>query len=608
MRKDYELTAVVLAAVFAALPAALPGGELYVDNAPHLVELRLLAEQVLGGDLWFSGWADGPLGGFAVGELNAPLAWVPLALLVALGLPVVPLYALATLASNAVLGVGMLKLARKVLPGGAVVAALLAVSAPVDLYGIGGATGGMWPYRLACGLGLWWWARPRGVVQDATWLSLILLTHTYTGVMAFGWLLLMRWHRALPAIGLATLATAAFWGPILAHGLSETVRAPYPWTPGEVALLHLLPVDVFTWRVYNHMLEGDTLARLLELGTEAFVGQAWSLVWQGVLLVGGLVALRRVRPSWQAVLAVGAVAVVMLAHLDLLGPNPWRYLVAWRLGLCLLAGAVVPRAVAAVLPLLALGVGLREGTVCLGEAGEACAALERTWEALEAAEPEGLVFHQDSFWRPTTPEVLRGGHVGAMLSVHTDLPVLSSWYGVTPIATVRPSASDVGVLFGRPERAVYADPDAFFARCRTMGVGSVISVTPELADFLDADPRYRQVTREGPFGAWVLTTPPQAAIGAAAGPVELVTVERGHLVAEVPAGPLRVRRSHHPWWVATLDGEPLEITDDGNGLIGADAPHAGTLELVWARRGQGFRWLSLLGVLGLLVTRWTGKG
>ena len=585
MRDGFTSWAVTVAAVVAVLPAVLPGAELYLDNAPHLVEVRLLAEQVLPGAAWFTGWADGPLAGFAVGELNAPLAWTPLALMVAVGLPVVPLYGLATVGSNVVLGLGMLRLARRVVPSGALVAALLAVSAPADLYGIGGATGGMWPFRLGCGLGLWWWAGPRGLARDAAWLSLILLTHTYPGVMAFGFLLLVRRQHALAPLGLASLVTSGFWVPIAFGGLADALRAPYPWSPLEVAVLHLLPVDVFGW----------------QLGVRALLGGSWSLPWAAVVVFGAAVGLRRGRPGPVPVLAVGGVAAVLLLELALLGPNPWRYLVAWRLGLCLLAARLVPWTLAAVLPVCAFAVGWQESTRCLGEDAAVCGALASTWTELADAAPEGLVFHQDPFWKGDAPGALVGGHGGAMLSVATDLPVIGSWYGVTPIATVGPTASDVGVLFGREEGAMLADPEGLHARFRRLGVGAVVSVTPALADFLDADHRYRRVTRTGPLGAWVLEAPPQQAIGARLGPVTLLEETRGRLLAEVPAGPLRIRRSHHPWWVATIDGVELELERSELGLLTADVPAAGTFELQFTPRLVGSRWLSLLGLV-LLVS------
>jgi len=583
VRPAYESIAVALAAVVAVAPAALPGGELYLDNAPHLVELKLLAEQVLPRTLWFTGWADGPLAGFAVGELNAPLAWTPVALLVALGVPIVPIYALAVLASNVVLGLGMLRLARRVLPAGALVAALLAVSAPADLYGIGGATGGMWPFRLACGLGLWWWSGARGAVRDAIWLSVVLLTHTYAGVMAFCYLLIANRRRALLPIGVAALVTAAFWGPIAFGGLTEGLRAPYPWSPMEVGLLHLVPVDVFAW----------------QLGALALLGGYWSLGWAVVVVVAAGWALSRSLPPLVPSIALAAVALVLLVHLGLLGPNPWRYLVAFRLGLCLLAAPWVPRALAALLPLLALAVGWQETTRCVGSSAPVCDALESTWAALDARSPQGLVFHQDPFWKPDAPGALAQGHVGAMISVVTDLPVIGSWYGVTPIATVAPTASDVRVMFGREEGAMLADPEGLYARFRRLGVGSVVSVTAAFADFLDADPRYERVSRTGPLGAWTLVDAPQGAVGAARGAVTVVSSRAGALEADVPAGPLRIRRSHHPWWTASLDGAPLELERSELGLMVAHAPGAGRLALAWTPRARGFRWLSLVGLLVL---------
>lgn len=74
-----QVTAVVCAvAVLALLPVLLHPGAvgLYYDNAPHLAEVQSLAA---GDFLGHVVWDPRLNAGEAVGQLNAPLAWTPLA-------------------------------------------------------------------------------------------------------------------------------------------------------------------------------------------------------------------------------------------------------------------------------------------------------------------------------------------------------------------------------------------------------------------------------------------------------------------------------------------------------------------------------------------------
>ena len=63
------------AAFVSLLPCLQPSVAVYVDNAPHLVEVAAMA------DAWPAvvSWTDRANSGMVVGQLNAPLAWWPLA-------------------------------------------------------------------------------------------------------------------------------------------------------------------------------------------------------------------------------------------------------------------------------------------------------------------------------------------------------------------------------------------------------------------------------------------------------------------------------------------------------------------------------------------------
>lgn len=612
-------------AVAAVLPGLLPGSEAYLDNPTHLLELHSLAWEVLPRDRWFTGWSGLAEAGMAVGQLNAPLAWLPLAALMRAGLPIVPLYLACIALSNVVFALGTYRLGRRLFrdPFAAFAGSAIATLWAPDLFGLAGAAAGMWPFRLAIGVLVWGMASaaPR-IGRAAAWASGVFLLHTYVGLVAFAWVALSalaevaRGRRGLAgrwvAVGATALALAAFfWVPLL-DGDLRTFSAKI-WPAGFFLATLALPLKVAELEA-KHAIFWFADGLLLPFAL---------LIYAGVAL-----AIRRRPPladrelALRLAAATGALAVLLLVVVPLtgwlgLGPNPWRYLVFLRVPLYLAAGAglaTLPfrRAALATVAAVALAAasyaGLQEVPHHLGARNRAAwADIEAIWADVARLAPPGRVYHEDPTFDTAAPEAFQRSHVGALLPIRSGLPIVGTWYGVTPIPTHGWTNSEGQATLGRWPGGVEANADALVARLRLFGIGSVVTTTDRFARLLAARSDCRPISRRGPFALFVLEGDVLPALGVAptAGTVTVESSRPGHHVADVHlsggAAPIRLRESWHPWWRATLDGQPLVVEHDPtNGMGTLTAPASGRLEVWWElRRGPGAV-VSVLGLVALL--------
>ena len=588
-----------------SVPAVLPGAEAYVDNAPHLVELQALARDVLPHRI--TGWTDAAEHGFAVGEINGPLAWMPVALAVRAGMNPIHVWALASVVANVVFALGTYALGSRLWAEerAATIGAILAVTAVPGLYGIGGAMGGMWPWRLALGVVALGLGAPseRSTARNALWISTTLLLHLYAGVLACGWALATaiccfvgdnRRGALAWAVGTVTAltVTAFFWAPLLdTH--TRGVGRQHLLDPLWVYVYTILPIEPFV--------EPQSTLPRLEAGGWGLVGAA--------LVLGGLVLCARsgLRPRGPSagLVAGGAVAIVTLVALvgltdaTHLGPNPWRFVAIAHLVLACLAGAGfaavgAQRIVGGAVVLAALAAGVHE----LPRKTERSpwADLEATWADLAAAAPPGWVFHEDPMFDEDAPPWFQRSHVGALLTLRTGLPTVGSWYGITPILTAKWTASKgLATLRGWPGGGSRW-PNEFYERLRRLRVGSIVAVSPTLARMFAHDPRYVAVTAHGPFTAWrvaegVLPDGPTAD--------GMWSRGKGRIPLDV-SGPFEIARTWHPGWTATLDEAPVDLAPSpSTGFITGTAAHPGVVHLVW-RPAAGIVWLSLAAVVGIV--------
>lgn len=608
---------VVTAAVLAVAPMLLPGGEFYMDNAPHLLEVQAAALQILPQDHWFTGWIDHAEMGFAVGQINAPLAWTPLAALVWLGAPLVGSYLAAIALTNIAFSLGFLRAARHFLGNGpaALWAGLLAAVAPADLYGISGAAGGMWPFRLASGLFFWGAVAAWSLGARALWLAALLLMHTYVGVVGFGWvgvaLLLALWKRNLPkaleegvAIGLGAGLAAFFWMPTREPGL-------LPFVNDSLSNLLYRP-----WAMAAFCLGSPDMLKALIYNRPAWLGGLGSVV-SSVGMVVGLAGCIGRRPVWSpssrhlAIALAGLAAIVFVVVPTLkwigLGPNPWRYLSFVRQGLFLFAGWGLARWVPARLgaPLAAV---LVAGTVAVGwnlatcrykpEVEETVTALEATWQDLAAAAPKGWVYHDDPAQDQASPDALYDSHIGSLLPLRHGLREVGSWYGVTPIWTYKKTTAQANKIFGESVKSI--GPVVFQERLDRYGIGAVITASPATEELVARVPRLHRISNHGPFSAYLLDDPKTSL---AEGPGTIKELERSRdryrLETDQP-GRVDLRIGWHPWWTATLNGTPLPLEKDPEtAMLTTTLPEKGVLELRWVDQGDTGRRLSLLSLLAL---------
>ena len=576
--------ALAVFAVVAVLPALHPDVALYIDNAPHLAEVYALAAA------WPDpvAWSDHQAG-MAIGQLSAQAAWWPLAGLVRLGLPALPLYALAIVASNVVLALGVERLGARLLQGHRAgwIAGALAAACVFDLYGIAGAAGGMWPFRLACGL-LAWGVGARW--RSGLWIGAVCLLHTFAGVVVVLVTLVQavrdRGRLVDLAVGLALCA--GWWVPLLDPSL-RSFGAPWQQGPADLALLLWVPFDVMSWR--------------LGAGVELLGGPvalAWPLV-VGPLAAWGLTTVlddRRLGVELGLVLGLVLVGVLVLYPLtgfSYLGPNPWRHLLWWRIALVLSAASALSR-LGRPARMGALGVVLVASVL----AGFGLVPVDRQLRAdLDATQAlvagPGRVFHQDTFFAPGLDLALTRGHAGALLGTQ-GASVVSSWYSVASIPTLPHTHSEGGYLFGRND----LDALGLKRRLKLYSVERAVTVTPQAAA-LFAELGATELGRNGPFVAWQLEAPPR--LGAKGGGMQVDRVASDRLEATLPtAADILVRSAGHPWWEADVDGQPVSLeTDPGTGLMVGSAP-AGALTVTWTRRGLAW-WLLAIPALGAALWR-----
>lgn len=590
---------------------------LYFDNAPHLAEVQSLAQ---GDFLSHTVWAPRLNAGTAVGQLNGPLAWMTLAALQRLGLGGLWLYIAGILSSNVVFTLGIRKVAERLSadPMVGLIAGLIAACSLMDLYGFAGAASGMWPHRLANGVFLLGWPLMFGRLDSrragglALWLGLVSLLHTFSAVVGFGCLAAVAVHRAffnrreagllLAAGAGAALMTSGLVVPLLLEPGLRLVRAGWKVGPLDSLLLLTLPFQLDAWVGRNEL-------RLLG----GAVG--WSALLPVVLTPLGLwrarerlgsVELRLMGLGVFGLILVGAV-LFPYADFRLLGPNPWRHYVWLRVLLAILAGwALAPwvRSTAAGLGLagVLLVPAVVTGSAELSGQGEVRGELEQAWAAIP--DGPGRIFHQDSFGVKDAPAALFRSHAGAALYTQRDLPVLGSWYTVSPTPTVAWTTTESGLIFGVAPAEV-SDPFVE-ARLKLYGVDRVVSVGQRFRAILRRAPSANEVYTGPNFSVFVLDTPAMAVLGTPPpATVEVLSAGEDRVQAQIHSDgptPFRLRMAYHPWWRAELDGLAIELEEGAdNGLVQGVAPQGGTLTFRWEDRGRHWWLLSLLSVLGLMA-------
>lgn len=543
-----------LVAAIPVLPALGGGGAWYMDNPSHLLELRALADAPGAGFFTFTERAEL---GLPVGQVSAPLPWTVLAWLARLGLDPELGNGLATVLSNVLFALAVSRLGRSLglraeaaWAAGAIAAALAG-----DVYGIGGAAGGMWPYRLANALVIFALSRGPGPVAafllgGAFWCHTLSATvgmlSLGVAAVAAGWRL-----RSVPrghvVTGLSAVAMGAgVWVPLLDPALHDFGGAhPYGW--GEVLLALGFPVSPFAFP------RGSVV-----IGGWASIG-AWALV-VAAALVG---ATRRAAsepvstpwhgaPRWPELLAglclvELCVLVPSLGGPSPLGPVPFRLHAFAHVALALLAARGLGGVALAALPLaLALTTGL---------AGKRELAIEESDSLVEAyrraASGGHLVYVHDTFANPGAPASLYWSHPGGLLAARHGGRVVGSWYGISPSPVTRVSRSEDNFFAGLSRRKPREDfVDEVLDRMDAWGVGAVLTWDDEVVGWVDGQRGFAVVSRHD---TWIV-------------------LARDELPA-AKAGRLRV--AGNAWWRAP-EGSTL-ATEKATGLLRVEDPGEPTL-------------------------------
>lgn len=612
----------------------------YYDNAAHVAELHPHG--------YARGWSELAFCGYPLKLLHSPLWYTLVRWLVALGLPLLPLYF-----AMLVVGVAGPPLAlyvifrRRTSPFWAGVAGCLLMSLPTNLYGTGSVTGGMWTFGICNALLLLYidrLLRSRRAPLDLVWeiglLALIGLTHFFTlltTVLIFLLVMGLKWFQKkltwrmclvhIMASLVAALIAALYWLPWL---LTMQVRfqGQQFLSPGQLLMRLVIPTD---------------LMRLLNYGmsTRSLRWELWFLDALPMLLLFGLASLSwrqwRALPSREerlmpqlGVLSAGFLVVLLLLGSlfgnSLLGPLPWRFVthIQLAMGLTLLAWShhpLVKRKISQKGTIaLALGMVVWGGVMCLplqsfADRIQHLPALQRTWTWLQKNhKPEwGRIYVQDPFFTPGAPRGLQRGHITSLTSWKTGLPQVGAYYGGHPFATDRWLRSELGAFFGRRKPAAgWVAGGLAFAN-----VGVLLTLSPHMAHTLRRFGPFQPLFQDGPFVVWRYTqqarrwtlsyTPALKAhtLSFAPGRLKLVITSPGLNDAKHR---LLVKVGWHRWWQLKGPKAARLIKDPATHLMLLTHLPKGrhTYELQW-RPSLWPSWLSLFGcslLLALVLGLW----
>ena len=322
---------------------------------------------------------------------------------------------------------------------------------------------------------------------------------------------------------------------------------------------------------------------------------------------------------FRSILLVVIVVIVPVTLTEAFGPNPWRHLTTVRTVLAGFAGYGLHRwlenrrrwlDVAFVGVAVAMaGSGVRAMPLRVKPVTNAqIDELMATWADLDAAAPQGRVYHEATSTRELGPLTLEFSEIGALIATEHGIPMVGTWYTISNVATEPFLRSTRGLLFGRDADVYYKSPKLFLARVEDYRVGSFITVEPRLQAFLARFTEFRQVGGHGPFAAFVLTTPAPGPVDC---PDDLGCTDVGESLGRIQATvtgtvseerELALRVTWHPWWSATLDGQPIPIRRELRAarLMVMLPPGTGARSLV-VQWEDPTRWTAWVGLAGLLL-------
>ena len=600
--------ATCLLAALAVAPALRPGAEWYMDNSSHLLEVQALSQDIAAGGNGFVAWTTRAELGLAVGQVSAPLPWTALAWITRAGVAPALANGIAIVLSNVLFAIAVSRLALRLYADRRVAwfAGALASCVVTDLYGIGGTTGGMWPYRLANALVLFAFARGATGLGAALLLGLAWGCHTLSasvGMLGGGVFAVVgavrdardvRWgnlvRRGATLCGAVALGSPVWWS-LLDPALRDFGGVhPYRW--GELVLAIAFPVNPFAFPRGSTLLGGP------------FAIAVWAL---GLALA--LVPARGLLRDASAALALGVGLVILEVCVALpslggpspLGPVPFRLHVFLHVALAVRAGAgavwlhdLAQARVQSGSPrrYVSLGAGLPVG-VCIAAALAAAwcgmnelpdakapafarqlTDLRAAW-ALASAQSKGApVYLHDTFANARAPAVLYWSHPGGLLAAENGASVLGSWYGISGSPVTRASRSEDGLFVGSPRKQRESDRlEQALDRLDAYGVCALVTWDKQIVDALTGQRGFATLSATG---AWTVLsrdavpTPVPYTLGASS-PGALTVDDSG------PDSRLVLPRSYNPAWTAHTVGDGREApvplaADAATGLLVASPP------------------------------------
>ncbi len=508
----------VVVSSWITLPIWSGGWLVHGDHAPHIQEALDLAAHT-------SGWSDVAFAGFPLGSLHSPLFYGLLALVVRLGAPAWIAYTSFVTASEIVLGLVALEVARRrVAPPFALGVAVLVQTQSLLVSGPSGVLSGMWTFGLAVAFFLLLADRlhepldARIGAQIAALVALIGLTHTFA-IHAVVALVLVR-TASLVALGREERRAAL--GVAIACALGAIASAAY-WLQAMLTIgtSDIEPVVQSGWPNFQIFFRPFLEASIDPISVvRAGRAELPDLILL-VLAALSFLRLSRLEPRARALLAtsVGTMLLVLLVvsrvatmeHREVFGPIPWRIMVVVRA--LLLFPAVDLFAQLRLEPKRALAATLAVGALCLGWAYQRSHLLQLTipprahvgyaeidavYREVAALAPslEGRVYVQNT--QGTAPPPLNNGHPLALLPSRAGVRAVGSYYSLVPFPTDRWLTNFAGPLVG--ERVSDATRAIIDRRLNDLGAELVVLTEPRAAEVMRRwTPSYRELARIGSF-------------------------------------------------------------------------------------------------------------
>jgi hypothetical protein len=327
------------------------------------------------------------------------------------------------------------------------------------------------------------------------------------------------------------------------------------------------------------------------------------------------------------VLALGVLLFVLLPTQwrPWLGPNSWRFLFVFRIGLALAALPVLlslgrhvlaPRKrTVAVLGGVALIASIGLGAPLRSQVGQpegpAWDDIQELWAWLGShSDTSGRVFVQDTFMTEPKDSPFVRSHVLVLTSHETGVRQLGPYYSIVPYKSIAVTNGEVGEVLGLPIGREHYEGyplewrlGELKRRMEVTNTTRLVMADPEDTEVLVEEGIAEVVWRKGRYTVLDVNQQSSGWVSADDAEVRLKRWAPGHVVFDLESvsggTSVLVKQSYHPGWAASA-GVTISETEDGLLELSVENQSQSDINLVWKPYTEQM-WISGFGFVVLLV-------